>query len=164
MNEPWEFIFKRKRNFYWSFFVFTVPLESLTLSRYLRLKFPSKVSNVNLYWNERDWPQRELENSKFHLKKLRICYQNFIANRLYSRRAIQRVVDVHISHFGKCVKNIVPKIVENSPKTHYFFYTLPKMRNMDIDHSLDSSSWVQSICNKILITNSQFFQMKFWIF
>jgi len=31
------------------------------------------------------------------------------------------VVDVHILHFGKRVKNIVPKIVENSPKTHYFF-------------------------------------------
>ena len=85
MNEPQEFIFKRKRNFCWSFFVFTVPLESLTLSRYLRLKFPSKFSNVNLYWNERDWPRPWLENSKFHLKKLRICYQNFIANRLYSR-------------------------------------------------------------------------------
>ena len=128
MNGPRKFIFKRKRNFCWSFFVFTVPLESLTLSRYLRLKFPSKVSNVNLYWNERDWPQRELQNSKFHLKKLRICYQNFIANRLYSRRAIQRVVDVHISHFGKRVKNIVPKIVENSPKTHYFFIRFLKWK------------------------------------
>ena len=164
MNGPRKFIFKRKKNFCWSFFVFTVPLESLTLSRYLRLKFPSKFSNVNLYWNERDWPQRELENSKFHLKKLRICYQNFIANRLYSRRAIQRVVDVHISHFGKRVKKIVCFWRVFDDFWHNIFYTLPKMRNMDIDHSLDSSSWVQSICNKILITNSQFFQMKFWIF
>ena len=46
-------------------------------------------------------------------------------------------------------------------KAYYFFYTLPKMRNMDIDHSLDSSSWVKSICNKILITNSQFFKWNF---
>ena len=159
MNGPRKFIFKRKRNFCWSFFVFTVPLESLTLSRYLRLKFPSKFLNVNLYWNERDWSQRELENSKFHFEKIanllsKFYYESIVLTKSYptSRRC------PYFAFWEACKKYCAKNRRKLSKNTLSFLHA------MDIDHSLDSSSWVQSICNKILITNSQFFQMKFWIF
>ena len=56
--------------------------------------------------------------------------------------------------FWEACKKYCAKNRRKLSKKHTTFYTLPKMWNMDIDHSLDSSSWVQSLCNKILITNS----------
>jgi hypothetical protein len=106
-----------------------------------------KISNVIVYWNESDWPRPSIRKFKFSFGKIVVLLSNFCCiSTVLTKNFSTSVRYPYFAFWKACKKCVFWRFSDDF--WHYIFYTLPKMRNMDFDHSLKSSSWVQSIYNK----------------